>query len=155
MRKPLAALPGKPQPPLLCWRDSEMVKPNDSITHQQVDVDWNKPELQDLLAKIEGLRLDNRGMFKPRPVVIRAFWPRAHELGSGQLVANDGQGNWVIRTDFPLDIGMGLTIGQRLDELDSTVHYLCEVRSCRRGLRPEDEGKNVFISTLYCQRSKG
>jgi len=125
-----------------------------SIEHSQVDVDWNHPELQALLAKIEGLRLDNRGMFKPRPVVIRTFWPQADVLGPGTLTGNDGKGNWVVMTEFPMDIGTGLTIGQEIEELGTTVHYLCEVRQCRRGQRPEDVDRPVFISTLFCQRSK-
>lgn len=124
-----------------------------SISQQQVDVDWNTPELQELLTKIEGLRLDNRGMFKQRPVVVRTFWPEARLLGPGTLVGNDGKGNWTLRTDFPLDLGMGLTVGQTLEELETTVHYLCEVISCRRGLRPEDHGRSVFISHLRCRRA--
>ena len=124
-----------------------------SIEHRQVDVDWNRPELQELLAMVEGLRLDNRGMFKPRPVVIRAYWPQADVLGNGTLVGNDGQGNWVVMTDFPIEPRTGLTIGQEIAELDTTVHYLCEVQQCRRGMRPEDRDRPVFLSTLFCQRS--
>ncbi len=54
-----------------------MAEPDKPLESQLVDVDWTQPELQELLAKIEGLRLDNRGMFKHRPVVIRSFWPQA------------------------------------------------------------------------------
>ncbi len=124
------------------------------IHQQQVDVDWDAPELQELLAKIEGLRLDNRGMFKHRPVEIRSFWPEARPLGHGTLVANDGKGNWTVLTTFPLDPGSGLTIGQNLEELDSTVQYLCEVRSCRRGMRHDDQDRPVFISYLECHRRR-
>jgi hypothetical protein len=131
-----------------------MDKSDKSIEHLQVDVDWNRPELQELLAKIEGLRLDNRGMFKPRPIVIRSFWPQAELLGSGTLTANDGKGNWVVKTDFPLEVGTGLTVGQEIAELDTVVHYVCEVRACRRGMRTEDADQPVFLSTLYCQRRK-
>jgi hypothetical protein len=125
-----------------------------SISHLLVDVDWNRPELQELLAKIEDLRLDNRGMFKPRPVVIRAFWPQPDLLGTGTLTANDGNGNWVVMTDFPIEPGTGLTIEQEIKELDTTVHYLCDVRQCRRGMRSEDHDRPVYISTLYCRRGK-
>lgn len=129
-----------------------MDKSDKSIEHLQVDVDWNRPELQELLAKIEGLRLDNRGMFKPRPVVIRSFWPKSELLGTGTLTANDGKGNWVVKTDFPLEVGTGLTVGKEIAELGTVVHYVCEVRACRRGMRAEDADQPVFLSALYCQR---
>ncbi len=129
------------------------------IESQLVDVDWSRPELQELLAKIEGLRLDSRGVFKPRPVHLRVFWPQVQELGPATLVADDGQGNWVIRTSYPLDIGTSLEIKHltpaNRDEISATTRYLCEVRACRRGVRPEDAGKDVFISTLFCRRGKG
>ena len=131
-----------------------MTDPAKSIPQQQVDIDWDAPELQELLGKIEGLRLDNRGMFKHRPVEIRTYWPEARLLGRGTLVANDGRGNWTLLTTFPLEPGIGLMVGQTLEELESTVRFLCDVRSCRRGMRQEDHDRSIFVSYLECHHRR-
>lgn len=104
-----------------------------------------------LLQQADWTRLGRPGMFQPRPVIIRTFWPEARVLGSGTLVGQDGP-RWVVLTDFPLDPGMGLTVGQVLEELGTLAHFTCEVQTCHAGRRPEDAGKDVFISRLECGR---
>ena len=96
-------------------------------------------------------RLGRPGMFQPRPIIIRTFWPEARVLGRGQLVGQDGP-RWVVLTDFPLDIGLGLTVGQVMEDLGTLTHSICEVQTCHAGQRPEDAGKDVFISRLICRR---
>lgn len=93
------------------------------------------------------------GQFQTRRVIIRTFWPEARVLGSGKLVGHDGSKRWIVLTDFPLDPGMGLTVGQVVEELGTLVHFACEVHTCRAGQRPEDAGKDVFISRLECRRA--
>lgn len=70
-----------------------MSKPDDSNIHRQDDVDRDNPGLKELRDRVGAPRLDNRGLFKHRPVVIRAFWPHQGELGTGPLTANDGHIN--------------------------------------------------------------
>lgn len=94
------------------------------------------------------------GLFQPRPVIIRTFWPEARVLGSGTLVGHDGENRWILLTDFPLDPGLGLTVGQVVEELGTIIHFMGDVQTCRAGLRPGDAGKDVFISCLECRRAE-
>jgi len=93
------------------------------------------------------------GQFQPRPVIIRTHWPEARVLGSGTLVGHDGEARWILLTDFPLDPGLGLTVGQVMEELGTLMHFACMVHTCRAGQRPEDAGRDVFISRLDCRRA--
>lgn len=126
-----------------------MSNPTRPTPGQSTDVDWDAPELRELLGKIEGLRLDNRGMFKPRPVHIRTFWPANTDIGPGQLTANDGNGHWTVVTRFPINPGTALTV--EVATADSTVRvpYLCEVLQCRAGLRNEDLNADPPIWVIY------
>ena len=74
-------------------------------------------------------------------------------LGSGMLVGHDGNARWILLTDFPLDPGLSLTVGQVMEDLGTLVHFACEVQTCHAGQRPQDAGKEVFISRLECRRA--
>ena len=122
---------------------------------QTSDVNWDTPELRELLGKIEGLRLDNRGMFKPRPVRIKSFWPAQRDIGTGSLTANDGNGHWTVVTGFPLDPGSALTVELQVPDVGMDPAYLCEVLQSRPGQRAEDEGATppVWVNYLSARRA--
>ncbi len=117
-------------------------------TSRLVDVDWNDPKLQDLLKKTESLRLDNRGMFKTRRVLLRRSWHSSGEAGEVLLVADPGGGRLTVLADFPLDRGDPVTIDKQLAGNTEAGILLCEVVGCRRGNRPEDAGRKVFVIEL-------
>ena len=104
-----------------------------------------------LLKHPDWKTLGRPGMFQARPIIIRTFWPEARVLGNGTLVGQDGP-RWVVLTDFPLDPGLGLTVGQVLEELGTLAHFACVVQRCQPGQRPEDAGNSVFVSRLDCRR---
>ena len=117
-------------------------------TSRLVDVDWNDPKLQELLKKTENLRLDNRGMFKARRVLLRRSWHPSGAASEVLLVADPGSGRLTVLTDFPLDLGDPVTIDKELASNTEAGILLCEVVGCRRGNRPEDAGRKVFVIDL-------
>ena len=48
----------------------------------------------------------------------------------------------------------GISLPEDLSTLDlgTLTHSICEVQTCHAGQRPEDAGKDVFISRLICRR---
>lgn len=117
-------------------------------TSRLVDVDWNDPKLQELLKKTENMRLDNRGMFKARRVLLRRSWHPSGAASEVLLVADPGSGRLTVLTDFPLDLGDPVTIDKELASNTEAGILLCEVVGCRRGNRPEDAGRKVFVIDL-------
>nr|WP_288120847.1 hypothetical protein [Thiomonas sp.] len=117
-------------------------------TSRLVDVDWNDPKLQELLKKTESLRLDNRGMFKARRVLLRRSWHPSGAASEVLLVADPGGGKLTVLADFPLDRGDPVTLDKELAGNAEAGILLCEVVGCRRGSRPEDAGREVFVIDL-------
>uniref|UniRef100_E6PPP3 PilZ domain-containing protein n=1 Tax=mine drainage metagenome TaxID=410659 RepID=E6PPP3_9ZZZZ len=126
-------------------------------TSKLVDVDWDDPRLQDLLQKIEGLRLDNRGTFKARPVRLHLGWHVISGPDSSgvpvTVVGDSGPGGLVIKTDFPLQPGEPVTLDRRLATGVGSL-LQCDVERCKSGSRPEDQGHGVFISWLRVHRTR-
>ena len=120
-------------------------------------MDWDDPRMQDLLQKIEGLRLDSRGTFKE--------WSARLHLGlhvkssadtSGvpvTVVADSGPRCLVIKADFALHPGEPVTLTRRLATGVGRL-LQCDVERCKSGSRAEDQGQGVFISWLRVHRTR-
>ncbi|WP_031404890.1 hypothetical protein [Thiomonas sp. FB-Cd] len=122
-------------------------------TSRLVDVDWNDPRLQELLKKTEGLRLDDRGTYKPRRIRVHPGW---HPLGANRgawvpalLVWDTGHGDLVIQMQpMPLRPGDPMTLDKAPNGVEARLEH-GEIMQCRAGVRPEDEGKDVFLVWVH------
>ena len=134
-----------------------MPHPFKDPTSSLVDVDWDDPRLQDLLQKIEGMRLDSRGTFKAWPARLHlGLHVKSSPDSSGvpvTVVADSGPGRLVIKTDFELQPGEPVTLDRRLATgVGRPLH--CDVERCQSGSRAEDQGQRVFISWLRVHRTR-
>lgn len=125
-----------------------MTRPTDP-TSRAVDVDWDAPELQELLKKTEGLRLDNRNTFHARWVRLHQGWLLANANVPWQpalLVWDDHQGGLVLQTRTEIvQVGEPVAIDLAPDGLSPRVVF-GEVVQSRPGLRPEDQGQPVYFA---------
>ncbi|WP_051849171.1 hypothetical protein [Thiomonas sp. FB-Cd] len=134
-----------------------MTHPFKDPTSSLVDVDWDDPRLQDLLQKIEGLRLDSRGTFKAGPARLHlGLHVKSGADSSGipvTVVGDCGPGCLVIKTDFALQPGEPVTLDRRLATGVGRL-LQCDVERCQSGSRAEDQGQRVFISWLRVHRTR-
>ncbi|NNM63058.1 MAG: hypothetical protein HKL99_00325 [Burkholderiales bacterium] len=128
-------------------------KPQDP-TNKLVDVDWDDPRLQELLEKTQGLRLDNRGTFQPRRILLRRGWHDGAAAETATLAAEHADGRLTLITDFPLERGDPVMIDKNAAAVAHPQHILAEVADCRRGSRPEDDGHRVFVITLLSHKNQ-
>jgi hypothetical protein len=134
-----------------------MTHPFKDPTSSLVDVDWDDPRLQDLLQKIEGLRLDSRGTFKARSARLHlGLHVKSSADSSGvpvTVVADSGPGRLVIKTDFALQPGEPVTLERRLATGVGRL-LQCDVERCQPGSRAEDHGQGVFVSWMREHRPR-
>lgn len=125
-----------------------MTRPVDPMSHA-VDVNWDDPKLQDLLKKIEGLRLDNRNTFHARWVRMRQGWLLADAhvpWHPALLVLDDHQGGLVLQTHAEIvQAGDPVAVDLTLEGMAPRVVF-GEVARSRPGLRPEDQGQTVYFA---------
>ncbi|MBW4048264.1 MAG: hypothetical protein HIU89_10080 [Proteobacteria bacterium] len=122
-------------------------------TSRLVDVDWNDPRLQELLKKTEGLRLDDRGTYKPRRIRVHLGWQPLGADGAGWLPAllvwDTGHGDLVVKTQtMQLRSGDPMTLDRASNGVAGRVER-GEIVQCRAGARPEDQGKDVFLAWVH------
>jgi len=115
-------------------------------TQRLVDVNWDAPEMQDLLRKMEHLHLDKRHLTNKHPILLRLGWHTsapAHAAVWVDLSQTDGQR--VVLTDFPLEPGDPVMLEIRQTGLQRESLVYAEVLSCRRGQRVGDDGLFVLV----------
>lgn len=119
-------------------------------TSQQLDYDPNDPRVQALFAQIEGLRLENRGHFKPERVQLRGAGHAAgllHDEQEALLVNDDRQGAITLLVSMPLDVGHSCFVKRHLG-MPGEDESLYEVLRCRHGNRSQDAENEVWIAYL-------
>lgn len=115
-------------------------------TQRLVDVDWDTPEMQDLLRKTEHLHLDNRHLANKHPILLRMGWHTSAPAKAAIWVdLNQTDRQRVVLADFPLEPGdpVMLEIRQAGSQRENLVY--AEVLSCRRGQRAGDNGLFVLV----------
>ncbi|MDE2255355.1 MAG: hypothetical protein KGL42_13985 [Betaproteobacteria bacterium] len=122
-------------------------------TSRLVDVDWSDPRLQELLEKPQGLRLDDRGTYRPRRIRVHLGWHPPRPDGDGWLPAllvwDTGHGDLVIQTQTRLlRPGDPMTLDKTPNSAPGRVER-GEIMQCRAGARPEDQGKDVFLAWVH------
>lgn len=120
-----------------------------TIGSKRVDVDWNDPRLQELLRKTEGLRIDARATFKPRPARLRLGWREGVSWFEVWRVYQTDDLH-VIRLDRRLDMHVGDAVS--LDTLRPTAPaagiVFAQVDAMRAGQRNDDQGTPVVLLWL-------
>ncbi|MHB1692240.1 MAG: hypothetical protein ACYCSR_16660 [Thiomonas sp.] len=119
-------------------------------TSQQFDYDPNDPRVQELFAQIEGLRLENRGQFKPERVQLRGAGHVAGPLKDvqGALIVNDdGQGAVTLLASMPLEEHQSCFVRRHLG-MPGENERLYDVLRCRQGTRPQDAENRIWIAYL-------
>lgn len=133
------------------------MNPPDKLPPSPVDVDWDAPEMQQLLQRIAGLRLDNRGTFKPRSVRVYPTWEppenRRLWLPAQWVGETKSPPTMVLALPAPLlRAGEAITIDKSVDELQLPWVY-ARVDRCRGGLRAEDrKSRTQFIWAILRAR---
>lgn len=121
---------------------------NDPTSHA-VDVDWDDPELRELLKKTEGLRLDNRGTFHARRVRVHLGWHLQDGSSAWQpalLVWEDNQSTLVLQTRTLLFRPGDPVAVDKTPEGPVNRVVFGEVVQSHVGLRPEDQKQEVFLA---------
>jgi hypothetical protein len=123
----------------------------DDFMARAVDVNWDDPQLQDLLKKTEGLRLDDRNTFHARWVKWRLGWHQDAQAASwqaGLLVWDDHQGRLVLQTrSQELQAADPVAVDLAPQGMPARI-VLGEVLQSRPGQRAEDQGREVFFTSI-------
>lgn len=116
-----------------------------------VDVDWDTPELQELLRKTAHMHIDKRDLVNKRTVQLRQGWhtsaaPRpAIWVDTGQADALR-----VLLTQYALEPGDPVLLEIRRPDRAEFVY--AEVQSCRNGQRIGDDG--LFVTLVREVKSR-
>ncbi|MDD4887220.1 MAG: hypothetical protein PHO64_09935 [Thiomonas sp.] len=111
---------------------------------QLVDVDWDTPELQELLRKTAHLHLDKRNLVNKRTVRLRQSW-QTSAASRPAIWVDTGQDDAqrVLLTQYVVEPGDPVMLEIRRP--DRTEFVYAEVLSCRKGQRIGDDGIWVLI----------
>ena len=111
-------------------------------------VDWSDPELDALLQKVDGWRLDNRSDHPPQEVQIHisSGWTANSVVSKpAQLVSMDEQ-TMVVVTRFPVPQGDHVRVDSRhADDTRTVWGWMVEGRE---GSRVGDREHGLFLSKL-------
>ncbi len=133
------------------------MNPQNKVPPSPVDVDWDAPEMQQILQRIEGLRLDDRGTFKPRPVRVYPGWnPPENQrlwLPAQWVGETKSPATMVLALPAPLlRAGESVTIDKSVDDLRIPWIY-AQVDHCRGGVRAEDrKSRTQFVWAILRTR---
>ena len=111
-------------------------------------VDWNDPNLDALLQKVDGWRLDNRSDQPPQEVQIHVSsgWTANSVVSKpAQLISMDER-TMVLVTRFPVPQGDHVRVdSQRADGMHTVWGWIVEGRE---GYRVEDREHGLFLNKL-------
>ncbi|WP_233842914.1 hypothetical protein [Dyella sp. 2HG41-7] len=111
------------------------------------DVDWNAPELNDLLKKVDGWNIDNRNNLPPQEVQIRVTcgWS-ASNASKPALLLCEADEIMVLATRFPLPHGEEVQVQSLIGESVRTRSGV--VIEEREGQRATDREQNLCLNWL-------
>lgn len=111
------------------------------------DVDWNDPQLSDLLKKVDGWNIDHRSHLQPQEVQIRVTcgWS-ASDASKPALLISEVDGVMVLGTRFPLPHGEEVQVQSQLGGSMRTRSGV--VIEEREGHRAEDRQQNLYLNWL-------
>ena len=111
------------------------------------DVDWSKPQLNELLQRIDGLSLDHRSETPPSEVKIRIVsgWDTSPADKPAMLVAKV-DGVMVLATRFPLPHGVEVQVSGLPG--GGPAPRWAVVTEEREGVRAEDKAQLIYLNWL-------
>lgn len=119
-------------------RDREFpIKPASSV-------DWSDPQLQSLLQRTEGWKIDNRGSVAPKDVWIHLRWGTATVKKAVLVWERDDV--IVLEADFPIPQGEHVRVDS--PSSDGVKIQWGEVVQSRLGQRPGDQAKGIQVHWL-------
>jgi hypothetical protein len=124
---------------------AEMMADRSNPTRASKRVDWNDPQLQKLLSKIEGWNLDNRENFPREEVQVQIGW----SAGGGRAAALVWKREkvMVLEASFPIPTGEYVRVDTFFgDGMRSVWGVVVEGRA---GRRVEDCSNGVNIYWLH------
>ncbi len=126
----------------------------DPTLGRMTEVDWDDPELRQLLESTETLRLDNRGTHTASVVHLR---PGAAGQGadSRALLVGETGNRLRLLFDQALAPGRMIALNRTAGAAGASGWELCSVVDCRAGSRRDDESRAVFVIELQVQRAHG
>ncbi len=132
---------------LACEMGNRMAHNKNRSDYNVGNVDWSDPQLNELLQKIDGLSLDQRGNMSPRQVQVRIAtgWDASESDKSALLVA-EIDGTLVLATRFPLPRGGEVQVSGVHGDAAETLFAV--VTEEREGCRSEDRDEGVHFSWL-------
>jgi hypothetical protein len=108
-------------------------------------VDWDDPQLQSLLGKIEGWSLENREAHPRRDVLIQVGWGAGGDRKAALVWKRDKV--MVLEADFMIPVGEQVQVHILLG--DSTQVVWAVVADARQGLRSCDQGTGTRVYWLH------
>jgi len=111
------------------------------------NVDWNDPQLSDLLKKVDSWNIDNRSHLPPQEVQIRVTcgW-NASNISKPALLISELDGMMVLATSFPLPHGEEVQVNSQAGGSSRTRWGV--VTEEREGHRATDRGQSLFLNWL-------
>lgn len=111
---------------------------------QLVDVDWDTPDLQELLRKTAHLHIDKRNLVNKRTIQLRLGWHTSSPARPAIWVdTGQGDAQRVLLTQYGLESGDPVMLEIRRPDRAEFVY--AEVLSCHKGRRIGDDGIFVLI----------
>ena len=109
------------------------------------NVDWNDPQLSDLLKKVDGWNIDNRSHLPPQEVQIRiACGWNASDVSKPALLISELDGIIVLATSFPLPHGEEVQVNSQVGD-NSRVRWGVVFEE-REGHRATDREQDLFLN---------
>lgn len=108
-------------------------------------VNWDDPQLQSLLGKIEGWNLDNREVHARKDVLIQVGWGAGGDRAAALVWKREKV--MVLEADFDIPVGEHVRVNVLLG--DSTRSVWALVVDARDGLRARDQGTGMRVYWLH------
>lgn len=121
-------------------------------TTRQLDVDWERDSVRNLMSKIAGIRLDDRGTFAQRHVRWHTGMGDTQNWVDGRM-ANSGRSEHqvVLITSMELMPKETITIDRMLFASTGSGLIYGEVEECSRGHRPGDP-EEIWVARVKVMR---
>jgi hypothetical protein len=124
-------------------------------TDGMVDVKWDDPRIQALMAQTEGLRLENRGLRRPQRVLIHRGWSENPRPDRAMMTAEYEDGRVVLLTNVAFERNSPVMVEIEAVGDVPAVDLFGEVVDSRTGTRAEDQQHRVWVVTVQVVKRAG
>lgn len=124
-------------------------------TDGMVDVKWDDPRIQALMAQTEGLRLENRGLRRPQRVLIHRGWSENPRPDRAMMTAEYEDGRVVLLTNVAFERNSPVMVEIEAVGDVPAVYLFGAVVDSRTGTRAEDQQHRVWVVTVQVVKRAG